>query len=253
MKVYSVYFSPTGGTKKVADYICSAWTGERVEIDLSDEKSELEYIDFKHGDILVVTVPCFGGRVPQFIIPKLESMKGKGTRAIIATAYGNRDYEDTLLELKDALKKSGFICIAAAAAIAQHSLAPKIAAGRPNKRDEISLKVFSERCAELSFSDKEVEVPGKRPYREIANVPAKPSVKKGCVDCGRCAKGCPVNAISREDVRKTDKAKCISCMKCVANCPTKARQVNGLILKVAEMGLKKVCKTERENEYFYCE
>ena len=35
MKIYNIYFSPTGGTKKVADMLGSAWREEKQEIDLS--------------------------------------------------------------------------------------------------------------------------------------------------------------------------------------------------------------------------
>ena len=36
--------------------------------------------------------------------------------------YGNRDYDDTLLEMKDILTERGFTVIAGLAAIAQHSI-----------------------------------------------------------------------------------------------------------------------------------
>ena len=35
MKIYNIYFSPTGGTKKVTDMLGSAWREEKQEIDLS--------------------------------------------------------------------------------------------------------------------------------------------------------------------------------------------------------------------------
>ena len=34
MKLYEIYFSPTGGTKKVTEIIGSAWTCEKERIDL---------------------------------------------------------------------------------------------------------------------------------------------------------------------------------------------------------------------------
>ena len=36
MKFYVLYFSPTGGTKKVLDIICSAWDCPKEYINLSD-------------------------------------------------------------------------------------------------------------------------------------------------------------------------------------------------------------------------
>ena len=59
-------------------------------------------------------------------------MKGNQARAVLVCVYGNRAYEDTLIELKDVADKAGFVPAAAVATIAEHSIMHKFAAGRPD-------------------------------------------------------------------------------------------------------------------------
>lgn len=123
MKIYALYFSPTGGTKRVLEFLVSAWDCEKEYIDLSDKS--LLNLSFSCNDICIVAVPTFSGRVPQFIIPKLHKLQGKGIKAMLVTTYGNRDFDDTLLELKDTMEGCGFICNRAVAAVTRHSVLPK--------------------------------------------------------------------------------------------------------------------------------
>ena len=48
----------------------------------------------------------------------------------LISAYGNRSYGDTLLELKNTMEQSGLLCYCAIAAVTQHSTMPKYGAGR---------------------------------------------------------------------------------------------------------------------------
>lgn len=122
MKIYNIYFSPTGGTKKVTDMLGSAWREEKQEIDLSVFGKDYTGYVFEKEDICIVGVPSFGRRVPETALNALGQMKGCGARAVLAAAYGNRDFDDTLLELKEALTAAGFRCAAASAAVAEHSV-----------------------------------------------------------------------------------------------------------------------------------
>ena len=41
MKLFEIYFSPTGGTKKVVKIISNSWNCEKTEIDLCDRAVDL--------------------------------------------------------------------------------------------------------------------------------------------------------------------------------------------------------------------
>ncbi|MEA4922932.1 MAG: 4Fe-4S binding protein [Eubacteriaceae bacterium] len=252
MNIYEITFSPAGGTQKVLDIVAGSISAERTNIDLTDRDVDFDGFHFKEDDICIIAVPSYGGRVPDVAVSRLKSMNGGGAAAVLITVYGNRDYEDTLLELKDGLDEAGFHCTAAVAAVAKHSIMPKIAADRPDEEDEELLKSFAGKIKEhlsAETSSDELYVPGHRPYREYNGVPLKPKAGKACTKCGICTEKCPVGAIP-EDPKKTDKDKCISCMRCVNVCPNNARSLNKLVLGIASKKMEKMCSERKKDELF---
>lgn len=76
-----------------------------------------------------------------------------------------------------------------------------------------------------------------------------PKPDKDCVRCGLCAEKYPVQTINPTDFR-TDSKKCISCVRCVKHCRANARKVNGAMVSIAAMAIRKACSTRKENELF---
>uniref|UniRef100_A0A7T8BB54 4Fe-4S binding protein n=2 Tax=Breznakiella homolactica TaxID=2798577 RepID=A0A7T8BB54_9SPIR len=180
-------------------------------------------------------------------------MKGKNTPAIAAVVYGNRAYDDALLELTDILTDNGFVVIGAAAFVARHSIFPEVARGRPDTADKEILRNFARQCGnrlETIASQGHITVKGSRPYREAPPLPLKPSGNSRCNSCGACVKICPVGAITAEEPRKTDKAACITCTACIYVCPQKARSFRGLTYKLAGGAFRKKCSSRKEPELF---
>lgn len=207
---------------------------------------------FSADDICIVAVPSFGGRVPVTAVERLKKMAGNGARAVLVAVYGNREFEDTLMELKDVLSEAGFRCSAAAAAVAEHSIIRKFGAGRPDEEDCRELKAFSERIKHHleENGDGEITVPGSHPYREYHGVPMKPKADKNCIKCGKCAAECPVQAIPKDNPSSLDKERCISCMHCIAICPEQARHNDKVVLFAAEQKMKKACSGRKANTLF---
>lgn len=252
MKLYDIVFSPTGGTKKVADYLTGALEGDVTTVDLTDSKQDFDDISLTKKDVAVISVPSYGGRVPAVAAERLGVVHGNGARAILVCVYGNRAYEDTLVELEDAAKRVGFQVIAAVSAIAEHSIARQFASGRPDAQDAAQLSDFAKQIQhKLSEADSSVPViPGNRPYKKSGGVGMVPKATKECTNCGICAEKCPVQAIDRENPKKVDEKACISCMRCVAVCPQGARKLNPIMLSAASLMLKKVCSERKKCELF---
>lgn len=78
MKLYAIFFSPTGGTRKVCQLLTSAWQQPAEEVDLSDSRRDFSAISLTAEDICVVAVPSFGGRVPPVAAQRLGKIQGGG-------------------------------------------------------------------------------------------------------------------------------------------------------------------------------
>lgn len=164
MKVVEIIFSPTGGTEKVAHIIGGHWSENAVKIDLSDSIIDFTKCKISKDDMVLVAMPSFGGRAPAVAIERFRQIKGNGARCTIVCVYGNRAYEDTLVEMEDAAKVAGFQVIAAVAAVAEHSVMPQYAANRPDAADEKQLAGFAVRIASKDVNV--VSIPGSRPYKK---------------------------------------------------------------------------------------
>lgn len=84
---------------------------------------------------MIVAVPTYDGRVPKFLIQYFNKIKGSNTTAVFIATYGNRDYEDALLELKNIFESKGFVGLAGTTFVCEHYSSEKIATGRPNVDD----------------------------------------------------------------------------------------------------------------------
>lgn len=252
MKLYDIVFSPTGGTKKAADCLVGALEGEVTTVDLTDSKQDFTAVSLAKEDVAVISVPSYGGRVPAVAAERLGKVHGNGARAVLVCVYGNRAYEDTLVELEDTAKQAGFQVIAAVAAIAEHSIARQFAASRPDAQDEALLSDFAKQIRQKLSQEilSAPEIPGNRPYKKAGGAGMVPKPTKACTNCGACAAACPVQAIDTADPKKVNDKACISCMRCIAVCPHDARRANPVMLAAVGVALKKVCSERKECELF---
>lgn len=252
MKLYEIYFSPTGGTKKVTEILAHALADEVISVDLTGKQPDPCNVAPTSEDIAVIAVPSYGGRVPSTAAKRLADLHGNDARAVLVCVYGNRAYEDTLVELQDIAQQAGFRVISAVAAIAEHSIVRQFAAGRPDDQDSQTLCEFAGQIRK-KISDGDTTqpvIPGNRPYKKSGGAGMTPKPTRDCTECGLCAKECPVQAIDRDHPKKVDSNACISCMRCVSVCPHSARKVNPALLSAVTLALKKVCSTRKECELF---
>ncbi len=249
MSNYLITFSPTGGTERTAQILASAIADNWIHTDLLRPIPETNRTA---EDVCLIAVPSFGGRIPTTSAERLQKIHANGARAILVCVYGNRAYEDTLSELQDVLEKCGFNCIAAVAAIAEHSIVREFGAGRPDADDCAELTRFAEKIKErlANPTDKPLSVPGAHgTYKPFQNTPFVPAETDACVNCGTCAEACPTDAIGNTP-DEIDPARCIKCMRCESVCPTGARKLDEKIHAALRERLAAVCGTRKANELF---
>lgn len=247
-----LYFSPTGGTKKVAEALGKGFDQEVQLFNiLSEDPMPYEY---QKGDSFVLVAPVFAGRIPAVVKERLENQKGNGRPAAVVAVYGNRAFDDALIEMADWMKELGFVTVAGVGAIAQHSLSPALAAGRPDRKDCQELKKFGEKlqCIFKEEVWKELgdKLPGNRPYRVVNPSPVCTDKTDACKKCGLCVKVCPTKAISLESLQVHNPEQCIMCKACVVACPEGARYLPEEFEKNIQQHLSPCEKVRRENELF---
>ena len=194
------------------------------------------------------------GRIPALVTEKLMKLDGNGKKTVVLAVYGNRAYDDALLELTTVMKERGFQVIAAGAFIAQHSIVPEVASGRPDEKDVSEIHDFAKQVLNKIEKKEEgaIEVPGNYPYREGSNTSASPISLSSCGQCGKCAAVCPTGALQIENGSVvTSLEKCILCMACVSACPQQARVLPAPLKEGMKQKLGALKDVRRKNEMFF--
>lgn len=258
VSVSVVYFSPTRTSKKIAEAIAKGVTSENFDvIDLTTD-TDTSVIEIS-SDWVILASPVYAGRIPVEAAERFKRIKVSKkditpVKAIVAVVYGNRDYDDALLELKNIAENLGFVPIAAGAFIGEHSFSRAfmpIGAGRPDQKDLDAAIEFGKNTLQLVVQGvgKKLSVKGNMPYCAPMEIPpVSPVSTENCNQCGKCINVCPVRAIRLTDnLIVTDAESCTLCCACVKMCPSEARVFETPFTKM----LFDNCKARKEPELFY--
>ena len=241
-RVCGVFWSPTGGTRKVLEAVAQA-AGERLEmpvelVDITLPAGREQAYSFESSDLVIFGVPTYAGKVPNKLLPFLQSgFHGNGALAAGVVTFGNRSYDNSLAELCATLEADGFHTIGGGAFVSQHAFTDELAFGRPGWSDLFEAKGFGVNLAVIAQSLEEipepVSVPGDAaaPYyvpkgtdgQPAKFLKAKPLTDLSkCTNCGACARVCPMGAIDPKDVTQVP-GTCIKCQACIRKCTKQAK------------------------------
>jgi ferredoxin len=255
MNYTTVYFSATDTSKKSSVSIIEALAAgkEYRQVDLTAYDARETEMILSADDFIVFGVPVHNGRIPKVAAQRLNNIRGQQTPCIITVTYGNRDYDDALLELSDLVQANGFVVQAAAALIGQHTFG-EIQVGRPNESDVKEnhqfVKAFLELAENLCTNSVKLSIKGNLPYMEVGNGAGfHPQTADTCNKCGLCVKNCPMGAIN-SDCITIDSEHCISCFRCIRYCPSQSKNMNDSNYIEFAKGFSKQLAARRENEYF---
>lgn len=264
-----MYFSPTGTTKKIifetADQISKKLKVNSFKtIDFTLPAIRKNQLSFTKEDLVVIGVPVYAGRVPNVLLKFLNSFSGDKTLCAAVVLYGNRNYDDALIELRDILDSRGFIVIGAGAFIGQHSFSKTLGKDRPDELDMIIVekfadKIFNKINQQNNFQS--IDVKGNRPYRPYYVVKNEkneplydfrkitPKTNDNCTDCKICVNLCPMGSIDYDDVSLINGI-CIKCCSCIKNCPFEAKYFDDFDFIMHKEDLEQTYKEKKEPEFF---
>ncbi len=260
-KIWLISFSPTRTSKKIVDAIASGIEGipsETIDLTYPDK---IPTMRFGSDELVIIGVPVYAGRVAPLAVKRLAALQGDNTPAVVAVLYGNRDFEDALVELLDIVLNKSFKPAAACTFIGEHSFSGSktpIAAGRPDSEDLAQAKAFGSKIGDKFASLKSPEtaqcptVPGNIPYKEGAGpMPFTPLlIESACTQCSACLSVCPTGAISLESKIEIDCAACIFCCACIKICPENALTLDAGPLKQKQQWLFEHCAERKEAELY---
>ena len=271
-KIWAVYFSGTGTTRRTVERIASGLAEKLAlpveKVDFSRPQVRQQELRFDAADLVVFVTPVYAGRVPNVLLPFLQKkIVGGGALAVPVVLFGNRAYDDALMELRNILAADGLHPVAAAAFVGEHSFSRTLGQGRPNENDEALMDEFAAKTADLvrrlpAAPEKPVAVGGQEPLRpyytprdragnhiNILKVKPKTDMTR-CGGCGLCAEICPMGSIDPTDVSAV-RGICIKCCTCVKGCPTGAKYFDDAGYLYHQHELEAQYARPAENEVFY--
>ncbi|MDX2481701.1 MAG: 4Fe-4S binding protein [Desulfuromusa sp.] len=248
-----IYFSPTKTTKKVIEKLAKGLGSDQIkhyDLTFADAVCDEPIND----GVAVIGIPVYGGRVPQLFLDRLQRLTSTGVPAVLVALYGNREYEDALVELRDVAIAAGFSVVAAAAFIGEHSFsttAQPIAANRPDRIDLQKATDFGLAIAaalQISTEPGLPDIPGNVPYKERVPLGGISPVtdRNRCTLCGTCAEVCPTFVITVSAEVGTNAEKCVMCCACVKDCPENARDLIHPAAQSRRDTLFQNCSTRKE-------
>lgn len=270
-RVYAVYFSPTGSTEKVAtklaEHIGKELGAPTERFDFTLPPARTETWRFGPSDLVVFGIPVYAGRIPNKILPFIQSgFAGNGALAVPVVTYGNRSFDNGLIELRNELERAGFHTVAGAAIVARHPFSATLGAGRPDSEDMALLSDFAVKTAKFAAASESfgapVQVPGDDPVgpyytplgmdgAPVSFLKAKPKTDaEKCNRCGICARVCPMGSINPENVFEVPGI-CIKCHACVRKCPQGAKYFDDPALLSHLTMLEQACRRRAESVVFY--
>ena len=238
-KLRVLYFSPTGGTEKIARFAAEALgsrlglTPEYISFTKPEEREQTRR--FAPDELVVMASPVYAGRLPNKVMPEYKAkLFGDGTPVVPICVFGNRSPDEGLRELVLLLEDNGFRPVGAAAFAGRHAFSDKVGEGRPNQEDRTQMADFAAQLADklagislppLAMDRSEIG-PYYTPLKEDGTpakfLKAKPLTDwSKCSRCGACARACPMGSIDKTTMDAV--GLCIKCQACVRKCTVHAK------------------------------
>jgi len=258
--IKTVFFSPTGTSKKIIQAIAKGANNsvpiKHIDLTLPQHSTNITATE---NELTIIAVPVYAGRVANLAKLRLKEVSGNNSPAILVVLYGNREFDDALLELRDIAIKQSFRVVAAAAFIGEHSFSTvetPTGHGRPDQNDlKIATDLGKSVMQKLSGDqvNPDIQMPGNFPYKEgMMNLPFTPVVdNENCTECEECLSVCPSGAISLNEKIQINAEACIFCCACVKACPVEYISLKSTPMEEKAKDLSANCQERKEPQLFF--
>ncbi|MDD3902371.1 MAG: hypothetical protein EOM15_17260 [Spirochaetia bacterium] len=241
-----ITFSPTGQSKACVLSVARATKKPYTERDVTQPLMRSQPL-YCEDSLILLGFPVYGGRVPTLFSAYLKDhLTCKNCKAVAVATYGNRAYDDALVEIEDLLMEKGVPLVGCAAMVCQHSYTDKVGEHRP---DILDFQLLDQLAVSLEHADDAVHPAGNRPYKK-SMVLATPSympvlTESLCNQCMQCADVCPTGALQAKDSNL-----CIHCCACIKVCTHKALRMEDPRFFGTVQNLETFCRERQNSELF---
>jgi ferredoxin len=248
-KLHLVYFSPTGTGKANLEFAANNFNIETIKHDITCKS---ETLNFEDNDLVFFITPVYSGRIPNLAKKRLEKIRGNNTLCVLFSVYGNRAFDDSLIELQQIVEKNDFITVAGLGVIGQHTFSKNVATNRPTEEDSKiiteNMEIIKQKLKKIdNINDiKKLILPGTIPTNQAKRLSLTPKINNNCINCNICIDVCPTHAITLEHFSSPDPNLCIGCLACVKHCPNHARHVNPVKIGALAKAMELACKKHQE-------
>lgn len=244
--VYTVVFSPTGTSRKIAAAVAqgaarhdgssnaaantAAGADAGTNAVAGSAAKAFTTIDLTHAAGKSVTlsadaaavfaVPVYGGRVAPAALERLREIRGEGTPAVVLAVYGNRAFGTAVAQLAAFVAERGFVPVAAGAFVGEHSYSTPgtpIAEGRPDTQDLAEAAAFGARIGQKLAHGETGPIDAAKLREPHTPLLSKLRFIRFVLGYRRRQKRTPAILLPAGDA-----ARCTQCGRCVALCPTQA-------------------------------
>lgn len=114
-RLHLIFFSPVFHTRVITRMLGARLNAELglaetpVEHDITDYSQASPSLRFGPEDLVILASPVYGGRLPYPCRTASDAVRRRKTPALLVVSYGNRAFEDALLEMKDIVEKQKFL------------------------------------------------------------------------------------------------------------------------------------------------
>ena len=229
-----LYFSGTGNSGYAARRIADG-LGEPL-LCLNDRIKAGNTAPVETGERLVIVTPTYAWRIPCIVEDWLLHTELTGAKRAWFVMTCGSEIGDADQYNRRLCQTKGLACMGTAQIVMPENYIAMFSAPQADEARQIVAKAEPsiDRAIAAIQSNQSFAPTRNNLYDRFMSGPVNPifykffvkaddfTVSEACIGCGQCAKRCPMNNVTLEDVKPVWGKNCTHCMACICYCPVSA-------------------------------